>query len=437
MNILIIESINVQKYKYKLFEKTLLSSFSILPSLYPRRLAAITPKKHKTHVFNERYEQLKINKKYDLVNIHFNTASTKKAYEVADKFRGEKVKVILSGLHASALPNEALKHADSVLLGRGELNWITLLKDFENNKLKKIYPPEDFIKSNIKIPPTNIKLPGFMITGAIEATRGCPYQCTFCPETNTPNGNKYYERPIKEVINEIKEIPQKTIIFYDNSLTINPDYTKKLFQEMKTLRKKFFCNGNVDNLANDIELVKLSKQAGCIAWLIGFESISQKTMEEIGKKTNKIETYERAVKNIHKNKMVVIGDFMFGFDNDTKDVFETTLKTIKKMKIDIADFSILTPFPGTPIYNTLEKENRLLTKDWVKYNMHNVVFQPKNMTPEDLQEGVIKMYNNFYSTNHAIKRIANSIKLGFYPFFLVLFRNTITSMGIKQFKKKL
>ena len=144
MNILIIESINVQKYKYKLFEKTLLSSFSILPSLYPRRLAAITPKKHKTHVFNERYEQLKINKKYDLVNIHFNTASTKKAYEVADKFRGKKVKVILSGLHASALPNEALKHADSVLLGRGELNWITLLKDFENNKLKKIYPPEDF-----------------------------------------------------------------------------------------------------------------------------------------------------------------------------------------------------------------------------------------------------------------------------------------------------
>jgi radical SAM superfamily enzyme YgiQ (UPF0313 family) len=107
------------------------------------------------------------------------------------------------------------------------------------------------------------------------------------------------------------------------------------------------------------------------------------------------------------------------------------------MKIDIADFSILTPFPGTPIYNNLEKENRLLTKDWVKYNMHNVVFQPKNMTPEDLQEGVIKLYNNFYSVNHTLKRITKSIKLGFYPFFLVLFRNTITSMGIKQFKKKI
>jgi len=351
MNILIIENINVQKYKYKLFEKTLLTSFSILPSLYPRRLAAITPKRHYVHVFNDRYEQLKINKKYDLVNIHFNTSSTKKAYEVADKFREKKVKVVLSGLHASAVPNEAIQHADSILFGRGELNWLTLLKDFEKNKLKKYYPPEDYNKSKIKIPPTNIKLPGFTMTGAIEATRGCPYQCTFCPETNTPDGNKYYKRPIKEVINEIKEIPQKTIIFYDNSLTIDPNYTKQLFQEMKKLDKKFFCNGNVDNLANDIELVKLSKKAGCIAWLIGFESISQNTIEQVGKKTNKIESYEKAVKNIHQNKMVVIGDFMFGFDNDTKNVFDTTLDTLKNLKIDIADFSILTPFPGTPILN--------------------------------------------------------------------------------------
>ena len=435
MDILIIETLHSKKYNYSLFEKLLLSTFSILPSLYPRRLAAITPKKHKIHVFNERYEKLKIDKKYDLVNIHFNTASAKKAYEVADKYREKNIKVVLSGLHASALPDEGLKHADSILLGRGELNWITLLKDFENNKLKEKYPPEDYKNSNIQIPPSNIKLPGFMITGAIESTRGCPYKCTFCPESNTPNGNKYYKRPIKEVIDEIKNIPQKTIIFYDNSLTIDPEHTKKLFKKMIKLRKKFFCNGNVDNLANDLELVKLSKKAGCVAWLIGFESISQKTIEEVGKKTNKIEIYQKAINNIHQNRMSVIGDFMFGFDNDTKDVFETTLKTIKKMKIDIADFSILTPFPGTPIFNCLKKENRLITNDWSKYNMHNVVFKPKNMSKEELQNGVIRMYSEFYSINNTIKRIFRGIKLGFYPFFLILFRNIITTMGIKQTKK--
>lgn len=435
MNILIIENINLKKYKYSLLEKTLLTSFSILPTIYPRRLAAITPKEHNVYVFNDRYEELKINEKYDLVNIHFNTASTKKAYEIADKFREKKVKVILSGLHASALPDEALKHADSILFGRGELNWLTLLTDFKNNKLKKFYPPEDYKKTKITIPPTNIKLPGFQITGAIEATRGCPYQCTFCPETNTNDGNKYYSRPIKEVINEIKKIPQKTIIFYDNSLTINPDYTKNLFKEMKKIRKKFFCNGNVDNLANDIELVELSKQAGCIAWLIGFESISQETIKQAGKKTNKIEIYEKAVKNIHKNKMAVIGDFMFGFDNDTKEVFDITIEAIKKMKIDIADFSILTPFPGTPIFNLLKKENRIIENDWSRYNMYDVVFKPKNMNPDELRIGVKKMYNTFYSNNNTIKRIIRSFKLGFYPFFLVVFRNILTNIGSKKFKK--
>ena len=434
MNILIIESIHPKKYRYSVFEKLLLTTFSILPSLYPRRLAAITPKKHKIHVFNERYEQLKIDKNYDLVNIHFNTASTKRAYEVADRFREKNVKVVLSGLHVSALPDEGLEHADSVLLGRGETNWITLLNDFENNKLKKKYPPEDYNDTNSKIPPTIVKLPGLMVTGAVEATRGCPYKCTFCPESNTPNGNKYYKRSIKEVIDEIKKIPQKTIIFYDMSLTIDPDYTKKLFKEMIKIRKKFSCNGNVDTLANDLELVKLSKKAGCISWLIGFESLSQKTINEVGKKTNKIEIYQKAINNIHKNKMTVIGDFIFGFDNDTEDVFETTLKTIKKMKIDIADFSILTPFPGTPIYNCLEKENRLINKDWAKFNMHNVVFKPKNMSEEELQNGVIRMYCDFYSIEHTIKRIFGGIKLGFYPFFLILFRNIITTMGIKQAK---
>jgi radical SAM superfamily enzyme YgiQ (UPF0313 family) len=438
MKILIIENVWMAGAKYGLFDITLLTSFSILPMLHARQIAAITPKEHNVYVLNERYENINYNENYDIVNINFTTSTAPKAYEIADKFRNKEITVVLSGFHASGMPDEAKEHADSVLLGRGELNWLKLLKDYEKDELKPFYQPVVYDRS-VHIPPTDIALPGFVITGAIEATRGCPYKCDFCPESDIRGDSYFYARPVNEVIEEIKSIPQKTLMFYDSSLTINPRYTKSLFKKMKGLHKKFFCNGNVDVLARDKELVRLSKEAGCIAWLIGFESISQKTIDTIGKKTNKVKDYAKAVKNIHDNKMAVVGDFIFGFDTDTKDVFNSTLKMIKELKIDVCDFCILTPLPGTPLFFKLEKEGRLLTKDWSKYSMKNVVFQPKNMTPNELMQGLKKMYYEFYSTPHTVKRVFGSLGLGIYPFFSVLARNIIANMNsrkINTLKKK-
>ena len=258
--------------------------------------------------------------------------------------------------------------ADSVLIGRNEYGWLTILSDIEQKRLQQFYhaPPYD---TSLTFPPSTINLPGFVMTGALEATRGCPYHCEFCPETNTPGGAFFHKRPIPEVIAEIKAIPQKILMFYDASLTIEPAYTKKLFAEMRGLRKKFFCNGNVNVLANDPELVRLSKEAGCIAWLVGFESINQQTLEMTGKKTNIVDEYAQAVHNIHANRMAVIGDFIFGFDNDTCDVFVQTLQAIQALQIDVADFSILTPFPGTPLFEKIDNEKRILTKEWRYYNL--------------------------------------------------------------------
>jgi len=436
MNILVIENVWMGGAKYKLFDKFILTAFSILPTLHARQIAAITPNKHRVYVLNERYEKIDFDKKYDIVNINFTTSTASRAYEIADRFRKKGVIVVLSGLHAAALPEEAKQHADSVLLGRGELNWLELLKDFEKSSLKPIYHAISY-NNDITIPPTNISLPGFVMTGAIEATRGCPYGCEFCPEVNIDGGSQFYTRPIKDVIEEIKAIPQKAIMFYDSSLTINKEYTKKLFIEMKGLGKRFFCNGNSDVLANDVELVKLSKDAGCVSWLIGFESVSQETIDGIGKKTNKIEEYEKAIKNIHENGMAVIGCFMFGFDSDKPTVFDETLRVIKKLKIDICDFCVLTPFPGTPTFNKLEKEKRILTKDWGKYNLKNPVFKPKNMSPDKLVKGVRKMYTDFYSLPYTIKRILRGFRLGLYPLFLIMARNIVATMNsrILFFKK--
>jgi len=199
---------------------------------------------------------------------------------------------------------EAKKHADSVLMGRNEANWLKILDDFERGIIKPFYKPLKYDKS-FSYPPTEVKLPGFVLTGAIQATRGCPYKCDFCPEANIPGGAQYYERSVDDVINEIKKIPQKIIMFYDNSLTINPIYSKNLFKKMIGLRKRFFCNGNSNILANDEELVRLSKKAGCISWLVGFESVNQKTIEEVGKTTNKVDDYFQAVKNIHNYRICI------------------------------------------------------------------------------------------------------------------------------------
>jgi radical SAM superfamily enzyme YgiQ (UPF0313 family) len=432
MKILIIENFWLGGKKLKLTEKLLLNTFSILPTLYARQLAAITPKKHSVKIIDERYSTINFNEKYEIVLINFNFSSVHRAYEIADSFRQKGITVVLSGWYPSVMSKEAKTHSNSVIIGLNETNWLDLLYDFENDKLRPFYGPKKY-DSSIRIPPTKVELPGFIMTGAIEATRGCPYKCDFCPESNIPGGSQYFTRPVDDIIDEIKSIPQKTIMFYDKSLTINPDYSKSLFKKMKNLNKKFFCNGNADVLARDKELVRLSKEAGCLAWLIGFESISQKTLNQIGKTTNKVEEYSKAVKNIHENKMVVIGSFMFGFDNDKKDIFDETLKMIKELKIDIADFWILTPFLGTPLFDKLDSENRILTKDWFKYNMKSIVFKPKNMTPYELLQGVKKMYSEFYSSKNTIIRVVHGLHLGFFPFFLILARNFISIIISRYF----
>ena len=224
MKILVIENFWVAGRKLKSFEILLLNTFSILPTLYARQLAAITPKKHSVEVVDERYSTINFEEKYDIVLINFNFSSVMRAYEIADTFRRKSISVVLSGWYASAVPEEAKIHADSVLIGKGELSWLKLLDDFEKNNLKPFYQPTKYDNS-VKIPPTNVDIPGFVITGAIEATRGCPYRCEFCPEAIVPGDSQYYARPVDEVIAEIKSMPQKTLMFYDNSLTINPGYS--------------------------------------------------------------------------------------------------------------------------------------------------------------------------------------------------------------------
>lgn len=435
MNILIVETVWMGGARYKFLDKTLLTAFSILPTLQAREYAAITPKHHTVSVANERYQAIDFDTRYDIVLINFVTSTASRAYTLADRFRKNGIPVVLSGFHASGLPEEAKNHADSVLIGRNEQGWLMVLHDLEQKQLQPFYHSPPYTTSS-NLPPTNVTLPGFVLTGAIEATRGCPYHCEFCPETAIQGGASFYKRPVSDVIAEIQSLPQKTLMFYDTSLTIDPAYTKELFRAMRGMKKNFFCNGNVDVLASDIELVRLSKQAGCVAWLIGFESIHQTTLQAIGKTTNTVDNYAQAIDNIHSNHMAVIGEFMFGFDTDTPEVFERTLHWIKDLTIDVADFSILTPFPGTPLFTRLADERRIRSNDWDSFNMAHVVFTPKQMTPEELRQGVQMMYHEFYKPSYTIKRIIQNLPRGLYPFFVVLMRNSVATLNSRRYSSK-
>ena len=414
--------------KLSSFDKSIFSTFSIITSIYARQIAAVTPKKH-TVVVLEKNEDINYTEECDCVHIHFKTGTAKKAYEVADEYRKAGKTVILSGTHPTALSEEAKTHADSVFVGSAEQLWPIAIEDLEKGKLKQIYDSNNYNKQNTTIT-KNLEIPSNLtLMGVLEATRGCPYKCDFCQESNVQPGSIFQVRPIEEVIKEIKKIPQKFLFFCDASLTIDTAYTKELFRKMKPLNKKFICEGNADILAKDEELLKLAYEAGCIEWTVGFESFAQQTLVDINKKTNTIEEFTLVVKNIHKHKMAILGNFIFGFDQDTPNIFQLTRENIKKLGLDSARFALLTPYPGTPLFDKMEKELRIITYDWSKYNRKNVVFKPKNMTMEELQIGFQRISDDFNSVSNLIYRDIRSLRCGIYPFLTTVGRNIESYMN--------
>ena len=420
MKILILGENSLIKLTY--FYRTIYSNFSFISSIHARQLAAFTPKKHFVKVLVSN-EEINYDEKCDAVFIHFRTGTAVQAYKVADSFRNKGKTVILSGGHPSALPDEVADHADSVLIGNVENLWHNVLDDLENDELKPVYKSKAK-KSDISFGASKIDIgSNIPMVGVIEASRGCPYKCDFCQDSNVLHGSFFRPRSIDEIINEIKSFPQKFLFFCDVSMTIDPSFTKDLFRAMKGLKKKFICEGNADVLARDDELCRLSYEAGCTEWTVGFESFFQQTLEDINKKTNVISDFDLVVENVHRHKMAILGNFMFGFEHDTVEVFNVTLDKIKDLGLDSARFAILTPYPGTPMFKRLEKEGRILTRDWSKYNRKTVVFKPKNMTPTELQNGFFKITSNFNSLPNIIYRDFRCLKRGFYPFLNCVSRN--------------
>ena len=377
------------------------------PILVLQQLAAATPREHHVRLIDDRYDNPLVKEQYDLVGISTVTPSGPRAYEIADAWRQRGVPVVLGGIHPSSVPEEAKLHSDAVVIGEAERSWPQLITDLQQGKMKPFYYPEPYVDMKDIPAPRRELMRVRPLMSAVAPSRGCPYHCSFCTLTHL-HGAEYRPRPVENVIQEIQQTPRRFLVFlHDASLTINPKYGKKLMKAMIPLKRNFIAYGSAPILARDEELLELSRKAGCVIWCIGFESICQDSLKADANKGYSVESYERMVRDIHRHDMSVFGSFVFGFDHDTPDIFDKTLQAAFDYGIDAAEFNVLTPFPITRLFKQLDKEGRILTRDWEKYDLHNVVYQPKLMTPEELYDGVASVSTQFYSPMRTLQRIAN------------------------------
>jgi len=368
-------------------------------------VAAATPEEHEITYMDEHVEPVDFDEPFDVVGISFPTGLAPRAYEIGDKFRSHGIPVVFGGYHATFMPDEAIHHCDAVCIGEAELSWPEMLKDLSVGNLKKFYHnKEKFDLVKLKMLRRDILKKGaYFSTNLLLAGRGCPYTCEFCSVTHFFN-NTYRHRPVAHVIQEIRTMNGQLILFGDDNIVADRNFAKELFKDLIPENIKWMSQANL-SIAEDAELLSLAVKSGCIGLFIGFESLSDKNLTEAGKGFYQVARYEELSSKLNENGIAIAGGFMFGFDQDDKSVFEKTLIFAKRLHLLTAQFTILTPFPGTPLYRRFEDEGRIIDKEWSKYDFRHVVFNPKQMEPEELQEGVDWVISGFYSASSIFNRL--------------------------------
>lgn len=381
----------------------------MMPQLALYILEGLTPKEHEVTIVEEETEPIDLDQDCDLVGISCMTANAPRSYDLCREFKNRGKTVILGGVHPTILPDEALQHADSVVIGEAEGVWETLLGDFQNNQLKKTYhdPIPDLGKYIHKDFKKIFQSRRFSLI-PILTTRGCPYHCDFCCVTNL-FGEKIRHVPIENVVRDIKESGSKRFIFLDDNIIGSPKYAKELFRAIKPLKIKWVGQASVSLLVADDELIQLAAESGCKMLFFGIESVAEEQFKTMRKAIKDIDHLENAFKKIKKMGILIHASMVFGFDSDTREVFDNTVEFLIKNKINTVSFNVLTPYPGTKTYDNLKSENRLTTTEWKYYDHNTVVFKPKNMTPYELQIGKVNARKKFYSTKSVIRRLSGNM----------------------------
>jgi radical SAM superfamily enzyme YgiQ (UPF0313 family) len=376
------------------------------PSLSLLVLAAMTPPAHSVQVEDENVRPLNTDDSPDLVGITVNVDTAGRAYEIAGRYRSRGVPVILGGLHPSSQPDEAALHADSVCVGEAEHLWKQILHDAGNGGLQRRYQydkPSDI--ATTPIPRWDV-LDGsqYLYSNILSSSRGCSFRCEFCYNSCKYVHNVFRNRPVENVIAEIRAMKCRQAMFIDDNFIGSPANARKLVAALKPLGLTWHAAAST-NIGDHPQLLDEMAQSGCRSLFIGFESINRDSLTSVGKHQNHTADYDRLIAGLHSRGIMVNASVVFGFDHDHPDVFDNTLAWLVRNKVETLTAHILTPYPGTRLFERLAAEGRIVDRDWNHYNTSSVVFQPRHMSAGQLRDGYLRLYRQFYSLGNIIRRM--------------------------------
>ena len=371
-------------------------------------LAARVPRSWDVIHVDEEAEEIDWNIAADVVGITFHTPSAFHAYDIATRFRSRGACVVMGGPHVTLLPEEASQYADVIFIGEAEGLWEDFLESFESGTYLRRYQQADVPSmEDIPQPRRDLFHRRDHTNGVLFATRGCPGQCDFCTIA-VMYRHKLRKRPIAEVVAEYASVKGNVIIFWDDNIAGDMEYSKKLFRAIAPYGKWWSSQVSI-HAGRDDEFLEVAARSGCKQLFLGLESISQASMAEVNKGFNRVEEYVRIIGRIHSHGIAVQAGIVFGFDHDAPEIFEGTVDFLESAGVQNATFNILTPFPGTPLFRKMEAEGRILTRDWRKYNSRDdVVYEPKRMSAAELLAGYRYANQRFYSLASTAKRLSRS-----------------------------
>ncbi len=385
------------------YAKSPYSSFGkhvLTPSLALTSVAASTPRGWRVQCWDENLLQgpPPTNPLPQVVGITVHLTFARRAYELAAAYRARGSTVVLGGMHVNSRPDEAAPHADAISVGDGVQTWPAILGDVERGALRPRYDATFERDYDLDPPPRRDLLPrdGFLTTTSIIASRGCSNRCTFCYLATEGVRLPYRVRNPRDIVRQVEADRQPYFVFVDNNLGARADYLRALCRAVRPLEKIWSAAVTLD-VTDDPSLVREMALAGCTGVFVGFETLNDENLAKAHKRSPRAEDYGRRVAILHDHGIKVNGSFVVGFDGDRRDTFTTLAQWIDAQRLASATFHILTPYPGTPLFEQLEAEGRLLHRDWELYDTAHVVFRPKHLTPEELLLGYDWLYRRLSS----------------------------------------
>lgn len=379
------------------------------PGLGLATVAALTPPEVRVRIIDEAVEEIDRAAPADLVGITVQGPAAPYAYELADRFRRRGTPVVLGGVHASMNPEEAGRHADALVAGEAEGTWPRLLEDFRLGRLEPLYRNGGMADLATSPRPRHelLRRERYRIAAVLQSSKGCPQGCEFC-SLHAYLGSCVRLRPVARVLEEARSLPGRELLFIDDNFYADREHAAALLHGLRSVGKRWVAE-TTWQIAFDGELLALARASGCAGLFVGFDSIHPRPeMRKVP--PNAEEVYPEAIRRVRAAGIPVVAAFVFGLDLDGPDVFDRSLRIVLRGGADLVNFSVVEPYPGTPIYRRLEAEGRITDQDWSHYISPTVCFRPRGFSAADLHRGVIELQREFYSLRRVAARALSALR---------------------------